>query len=60
MAHELFARFSFFGEMALVVAVLGFAALLVQLVLEARSPRWLAAARLPFEDDAAARREETK
>lgn len=58
MAHELFARYAFFGEMALVVAVLGFAGLLVQLALEGRSRRWIAAANLPLEDDADARRQE--
>ncbi len=51
MAHELFARYAHFGEVALVVAVLGFGALLAQLLLEARSGRWLAAARLPLEDE---------
>jgi len=58
VAHELFARFSLFGEIALVVAVLGFAALLLQLVVEGRSRRWVTAAQLPLEDDADVRREE--
>lgn len=50
MAAELFREYAWLGQGALVVAVLGFAALLLQLVVERRSPRWGAAARLPLED----------
>lgn len=51
MKADLFSQYAAVGQVALVVACLGFLALLLQLVLERRSPRWARAAQLPLEDD---------
>lgn len=51
MVQDVFARFAWLGEVAVVVAFLGFLALLLQMVVERNSPRWAQAARLPLDDD---------
>jgi hypothetical protein len=48
--QDVFASYAWLGEVAVVVAFLGFSALLVQMVLERHSPRWAQAARLPLDD----------
>lgn len=50
MIQDVFAGYAWLGQVAVVVAFLGFSALLAQLVLERRSPRWREAARLPLDD----------
>jgi hypothetical protein len=57
VVQEVFARYAWLGEAAVVVAFLGFLALLLQLVLERRSPRWAHVARLPLDDAREVRRE---
>jgi hypothetical protein len=51
VVQDVFARFAWLGEVAIVVAFLGFLALLLQMVVERNSPRWAQAARLPLDDD---------
>jgi hypothetical protein len=48
---ELFARYAAFGQLALVIAVAAFSALLFDLWIRRKSPRWSAAARLPLDDE---------
>jgi hypothetical protein len=50
VVQDVFTRYAWLGEVAVVIAFLGFVALVVQLALEWRSPRWARAARLPLED----------
>lgn len=51
MIQDLFAGYTWLGEVAVVVAFLGFLALLAQMVLERESPRWAEAAQLPLQED---------
>jgi len=48
--QDVFASYAWLGQLAVVVAFLGFLALLAQMVLERRSPRWAQAAQLPLEE----------
>lgn len=50
MVQDVFTRYAWLGEVAVVIAFLGFVALLAQLALERRSPRWAQAARLPLDE----------
>lgn len=50
MVQDVFREFAWLGEVAVVIAFLGFVALLVQLVIERNSPRWAQAARLPLDE----------
>ncbi len=50
MIQELFARYSWLGVMALVIAFTAFAGILLQLLVERRSPRWGHDARLPLDE----------
>lgn len=54
MVQEVFRQYSWVGEAAVVIAFLGFLALILQMVIERRSPRWAEAARLPLDDAAEA------
>jgi cbb3-type cytochrome oxidase subunit 3 len=51
--QEVFTRYAFLGELALVIAFMAFAGVLLHLFLERKSPRWHHDARLPLDDEAA-------
>lgn len=50
MIQDVFAGYAWLGEVAVVIAFLGFLALIAQMFFERHSPRWKQAARLPLEE----------
>lgn len=50
MIQEVFTRYAFLGEVALVIAFAAFMGILLHLFLERRSPRWKHDAALPLEE----------
>ncbi len=55
MIQEVFVRYAFLGQLALVIAFMAFAGVLLHLFLERKSPRWQHDARLPLDEATPAR-----